>query len=253
MHYPPNPHYGNGRYRRAIHLDQSMPGLVVALMEDTNHGFSLHLSHDGHCITDLSAKALRIPLNTCVDAPGQLAQLVGFPLSGALADWFRKGNPSAQCTHLFDLATLAFRHAGRAAKERRYDIIVEDADRDGILDMRALRDGEQVFHWRMNSELTATYPECIAGKPMMRGFHQWASELFTGDDLELAAQLQRGGFVSFARRFDHNAVSGKIAAEDGVRLGTCYSYSESRIHQSVRLTDSVRDFSDCPEQLLTFQ
>lgn len=253
MDYPKNPDYGNGRFRRAILMRHTEPGRVEAQLEDTCHGFAVRLDHDGERVTGIDGTALRFPLSTCVDAPRQLAPLVGFPLNGRLADWFKVGNPGGQCTHLFDLATLAFSHASRDDVERRYDIVIEDADADGILDMMALCNGELKLHWKMDSRDTLTSPADLAGKPMMRGFHQWASVMFFGDDLEIASQMQRGGFVCSARRYDANARAGRRAADHGMPRGTCYSYSEPAVQHAIGLAGATRDFSECPEQLLKFR
>ena len=44
--YPRNPDYGTGTYRRRIRLEQG-DGCVYGALEDTNHGFTVTVYHDG--------------------------------------------------------------------------------------------------------------------------------------------------------------------------------------------------------------
>ena len=48
--YPRNTNYGSGCYRRRIRLEHS-DGCVIGALEDTNHGFTVTVHHDGEQIT----------------------------------------------------------------------------------------------------------------------------------------------------------------------------------------------------------
>ncbi|HUH37003.1 MAG TPA: DUF2889 domain-containing protein [Spongiibacteraceae bacterium] len=245
-----NPLYGTGRYRRAILLGK-VPGAVSAALEDCNHGFTLTLEHNGAAVTAVRAETHRAPLTTCVDAPQALDALVGFPLDGSASDFRTRAKPTSQCTHLFDLASLALAHARRGERERRYDVVVEDAV-DGLSRMSVQRNGTPLLEWLATEQHTLVEPDGLAGRPIMSGFHAWASSHYSGDAFEAAVVLQRGYFVAQARRFNIEANAGQPALGNGMRGGVCYSYNQPAIAHAYHCADSARDFSDCPEQLLKF-
>jgi chromosomal replication initiation ATPase DnaA len=76
--YPRNPDYGTGTYRRRIRLEQG-DGCVYGALEDTNHGFTVTVYHDGEHVTAIEGDAKRVPYTSC---PGALNPIKGYIGSG---------------------------------------------------------------------------------------------------------------------------------------------------------------------------
>ncbi|MBW2940751.1 DUF2889 domain-containing protein [Zhongshania aquimaris] len=249
--YPENPNYGLGRYRRRIRLT-SIGNSVHGELEDSNHAFRCEISHDGERVTDIQSEVLRIPFNTCPGASEPIRKLIGLSLCDDIQELIPHTDTSGNCTHLLDLALLAIRHARRQESERVYDICIEDQQGEQTAQAEILANGELVHSWQThNWEIIEPAP--LTGKVLYKGFSQWASATFSGDIKEAAFALQKGYFVSSARRYNINAQAGLPAAEHmDVMLGACYSYSSPQIEVALRTANSARDFSDTPEQLLMF-
>lgn len=244
----PNAHYGGGVYRRRIALHAS-PGEVKAELEDGPHGFRLRLLHDGEFITAVEPQAIRYPFTTCPGAVHLLQALLAKPLALEAAALRTILVPGNNCTHLYDLATLALAHAQRPCCSRVYDVEVPD-ERDGETSARVAVDGVSVHHWRVR-EHQLLAPQNLAGASLMSGFYRWVSQVFSGDQLQAAQVLQRGYFVSQARRYDLKNAAGRPASDDSMPQGSCYTYNHGVVENAVR-TGAVRDFSDSPELLLKF-
>ncbi|HRF88361.1 MAG TPA: DUF2889 domain-containing protein [Pseudomonadales bacterium] len=249
--YPRNPHYGTGAYRRRIRLEQR-EGAVFGALEDTNHGFTVTVTHDGERVTAIDAQTKRIPYTSCPGAVEPINGYIGTSIHASLRDLNFHMPPSSNCTHLLDLTVMAIRHAASAKPVRQWDITVTDQTeaRDAICTV--LRDGEQVFQWQAR-DLQLTQPAEFAGNPFYLGFGKWATKCFEGDELEAAFILQKGYFVSLARFFDVEQMAGEpaLASQEGMG-GACYTYSHPAIEHGVRTAGCVRDFSDCEEKLLRF-
>jgi len=249
--FPPNPDYGSGCFRRRIRLTGTA-GQVVAELEDNCHGFRATLSHDGHHITAVNAETLRIPFNTCAGAIAPIQALVGVAVGSDPKTVNAAINPFSNCTHLFDLSVLAIAHAARGDTTRIYDVVVDD-ERDGQpANAIAYLDGKEVLRFKTREWELLDPPELL-GKPLFRGFAAWANDYFQGDEREAAFVLQKGYFVSSARRIDARKIEGSRGTDHPHIPGACHTYSEGIIEQAVRLVDTVRDFTDCPEQLLRFK
>lgn len=244
---PLNPDFGNGVYRRRIRL-QGLPGKVVAELEDCNHGFRSVVYHDGEKVTAIEPEALRVPLTTCDGALQPLRDLVGTPLSLSSLDISRAVNPKSQCTHLYDLSVLAIHHATRGQTERQFDIAIPD-EKDGPTEATVSLNGTVLLRWTI-ANWTLCNPGQLHGLSLGKGFSKWASSLYQGDEQEAAFMLQKGYFVSGARRYDIAKLAGvKVTEANGI---ACYSYSPERMEQAVRTENSTRDFTDCEQQLLKF-
>lgn len=245
----PNPAYGTGVFRRRIRLSND-GNRVVAELEDCNHGFALTLTHNGQSVTAITAQAIRFPFNTCPDAVTALQGFVGCPLTATAAEIRQQVRPERNCTHLYDLAILAMAQASRPQRSRQYDVTVPD-EADGVLTVEVSRDGILLHSWQIRNRIIIA-PARLAGKPMMKGFYQWATAEFAGDDLEAAEVLQRGFFVSHTRRLDLKHSVGRPASGDHMPDGSCYSYNRGVVEKAFQASDNVRDFTDTPELLLRF-
>lgn len=251
MTHPSNPDYGHGAFRRRIRLYNEV-GQVGAELEDCNHGFRLIIKHQQQRINAIEVEALRFPLSSCPGAIKPLQALVGCQLDSSAATFKQASQPRSNCTHLYDLALLAVNHAQRNEVERIYDVEVPDS-MNAQQSMSVFRNGEKVHHWQIDQQMIIE-PSEFRAKPIMQGFSKWSQQHFSdAEQLEAAQVLQRGYFVARARRVELNNRGGEPAINDSMMIGACYSYSPEVVEQALRLAGTVRDFSDCPEQLLKFQ
>ncbi|WP_168159980.1 DUF2889 domain-containing protein [Steroidobacter denitrificans] len=226
---------------RQVHVD----------LEDTNHAFRLVLSHDGEHITAIEPEFVRHPFNTCPESKKYLVGLlIGQPLQ-QVPDIRRALETRSSCTHVTDMTALALSHVGEPGLERLYDIEVDD-ERDGRARARITCDGLAMHDWIVAAHAVVE-PRVFAGQPMMRGFHAWAREAFSGLQREAAFMLQRGYFVAQARRYDSSPEREHPAIRDGMPDGVCYSYSAPVVQRAERIEGSRRDFTDNPEALLRFE
>lgn len=247
---PLNPDYGKGCYRRLIHLDARRDGVLEAALEDDAHAFAVSLRHDGRVVLDLQARAERFPLTTCPGAVEPLRALRGALLGATPAELNAHTDPSANCTHLHDLALLAIGHALRAEREWRYTITIPDAIKGRTRPVLRCN-GRELLAWEVyNGVIEADAP--YAGQTLLGGFTRWARAALEPDALAHSLMLQRGFYVSMSRLFDMDKASYRSAAEHPMPAGVCYSYSPERVAQAFDLPGNRRDFTDCEEQLLSW-
>lgn len=246
----PNSQYGSGTFRRRIRLCAD-EGLVSVELEDGNHGFRLRLRHDGQAVTAVVADTVRHPFGTCAEAVQPLALFVGHRLADGIKPLRDRLDPGGHCTHLFGMAMLAVAHAGRGHHRLEYDIAIDD-ETDAPARAEILRDGQPVHCWGVQARHIVSPPE-LAGRPMMRGFHPWASQAFDGDALEAALALQRGYFVAQSRRYDFDPPHENPGVADGMPQGSCYSYNHGVVERAFRSAGTVRDFTHRAERLLRFE
>ena len=76
---------------------------------------------------------------------------------------------------------------------------------------------------------------------MRKGFARWATQHFTGDELEAAFVFSNAYFVSFTRRYDTRAWTGKSPTGHGEMVGNCYSYQPEIARGGVYLARESRD------------
>lgn len=249
--FPANPNYGSGCFRRRIRLVGGQ-NCVIAELEDSCHGFRAVVHHDGQWITSLDAQTLRIPFNTCAGATRPIQALVGVAVGSDPKSINDAVNPFSNCTHLFDLSVLAIAHAARGQLTRIYDVVVTDEQGNEPADAIVYLDNREVLRFKTRQWELLGPPE-LRGKPLFRGFAAWANDYFQGDEREAAFVLQKGYFVSSARRIDSQKIEGSRGTDYPHIPGACHTYSAAVIEQAVRLPATIRDFSDCPEQLLSFK
>lgn len=251
FNYPLNPNFGEGIYRRAICLEQH-DGYVSGDLEDCNHGFQVKLYHNGQQITAVTGEARRIPFTTCHQAIDPLQSLVGMPLGLSAYELIKRVDPRANCTHWMDLALLALVHAARGNElVREYRVDVPDEDDKPTL-VTVQRNGEKVLEWQVQ-EWVVQAPAHLADKTLFRGFARWANDVLADEDeKEAAFVLQKGYFVSRARRFDTNSMAGESANAHQTMFDACFTYSEPQRSVATRTANTAYDFSNTPEQLLRF-
>lgn len=244
----PNPDYGSGVFRRRLRLVVSTRRIDVDL-EDSNHAFRLTLRHDGERIMVVEPDYVRHPFTTCPESRRFLSRLAGRPLAGT--DARRVIETREACTHLMDMTSMALAHWHEDGLRRLYDLAVED-ERDDRTLARISCDGAPVHEWVVVRHAIVE-PHDLAARPVMKGFHGWASVTFAGMAFEAAMALQRGYFVAQARRFTTDPERDHPAIGDGMPDGVCYSYSRPAVQRALRIAGSKREFGSNPEGLLTFR
>lgn len=251
FNYPVNPNFGQGIYRRRIRLQQCA-GYVAGDLEDCNHGFQVQVYHDGKQVTKVAGQARRQPFTTCDQAIEPLQALQGIALGLSSEELVKTMNPRANCTHWLDLALLAIQHASRKNEEiREYDMAITDED-DKPANITLKRNGDLVLQWQVE-DWCILQPENLVGNTLYRGFAHWANAVFANDDdKEAAFVLQKGYFVSRARRFDTIIMAGESANAHASMYDACFTYSQPRRDVAVRTENTTVDFTHIPEQLLRF-
>ncbi|MBP8232158.1 MAG: DUF2889 domain-containing protein [Rhizorhabdus sp.] len=237
-HFPVDPAFGTGIYRRRLRF-AAWSGGVAAQVSDTHHGYWLDLRHNRHQITAIEAAFLRAPTYACAGAAAGLEALVGVPLDEPAQDILTRLPAQANCTHLGDLALWAIAHIGRSAF---WDIEIPDQSHHPVW-ITIAADGRQIHRWQiLDHGITA--PEHLSGRPLMRGFARWAHAAFDGDALLAATMLQRGIFVARGRQHIVDRLPLTPLADAAGMEGMCWAYSGDRLTSAHGTIGYVRDFTD---------
>lgn len=250
MGNPPNPAFGSGFARRRVRLTGT-PGAVFAELEDHAHAMRLRLFHSDGTITAIEPDFHRVPMNTCPSAAEPLSALLGEPIGQPLGAFFGGGRARRNCTHMFDLAWLAQRHAMRGATTRLYAIDIPDRF-DDRQEISATCDGALLFRLIVEDGMIVS-PEPFAGRHLFRGFAPWLTDSGLSDaEIEAAVMLQKVSLIIPARRWQFGG--GPLGeAERQFTTGLCHGYAAETIDRAYRLGDNIRDFSAEPEELLRFR
>ncbi|MCB1616854.1 MAG: DUF2889 domain-containing protein [Pseudomonadales bacterium] len=244
-----NPDYGNGCLRRRILLTR-LDNAVVAEQEDDNHAFRIHLEHNNDIVTDIKAETLRIPMSTCNGAADKLKECIGSSVSQNPRSLGQHHNPKSHCTHLFDLAGLAITHITKKEKQRLFDIAIHD-EKDGLMQCSVALNQRMIFHWNIRSQLIENEGPW-QGVNVQKGFSGWVENNLAGDEAEAALSLSRAYFISITRRVLVEKNAGMKIANDLMTKGVCYTYSKPAVDTAYRLHDTTRDFTDSPDEMLSF-
>lgn len=248
--HPEAPRFGKGMTRRRVRLTGE-PGLVFAELEDHAHAMRLRLHHDGGRIVAIEPDFHRYPLTACAGAAEPLQALVGEPVGQDARSFFGGGRARRNCTHMFDLAWLAQRHALRGTTQRLYAIDIPDAP-EGLMDVIVQCDGAALLRLAVEDNVIRS-PQPFAGRHLFRGFASWLSETDALGEAEIEAAMivQKVVLILPARRY--LLPPGPVSdAEKHAVMGVCHSYAPERIDRAERRAGALRDFSDRPEQLLRF-
>lgn len=240
-HFPLNPFYGKGVYRRLLRFSR-VTGAVVATLDDTHHAMWLLIRHDGARISDVCAGISRGPATSCGGAIAGLHNLVDLPLSSGSGAIHAALCATDNCTHLADLATWAIRSAAtQGLGVTSFHIHV--ADDDGLpFQLGITRDDRSVHRWLARGGEVVS-PRPLAPMPLMRGFMAHAKRHFAGDALEAAIMLQRGFFVARGRRHLVD-LAPPVPLRAAIDMAdACYSYAGDRFHAAVSHVGYVRDFT----------
>ncbi len=250
----PHPRYGKRIFRRRIRL--LVEGNTVrGGLEDNLHACRLALRHDGQCITAIEGEWLRFPTQICPAAALHLQRLNGHALTASRAEFRRWENPRTHCTHLHDLLGFAIAQALRGTPSRQYDVTLPDPGADGTTSAEVALDGRVVHSWRI-AHPRILEPAELAGREVLRGFAAWSAQYWSGDELEAAAVLQMAIIIGTSQQWDlaamrqrapHETLSARERAAN-----SCFAYQDERFDSALPVVDSVRDYGDIPDELVTF-
>lgn len=245
--------YGEGIYRRRIRLEAE-GDVVRGQLADDFHHFGVELRHDGERVRAIKGNDVRFPWTTCGGSVTVLSKLVDMPITRNLFTVARHTDPRLQCTHLFDLASLAVCHASRqrvgGARDRQFDVALPDrcaATTETTLTV----DGEQRIFWRMDGlRVARSEPEIFEGHRLMgAAFNRFVERDLDPDLSEAALVLRRAVMIGLGRQYDFDRIA--RAKTFGEVVGSaCYTFHPDRVEEAERMLGSVRDFTDAPDGLL---
>jgi Protein of unknown function (DUF2889) len=230
------------RRRVGIHsTGDATRGEVRACLEDDFHHFRVRIPHVNGTVHHVEGWAVRHPYSTCPLAANQLAHLVNAPLNGLAHSVMRVTDPSAQCTHLMELAGLAIAAASRSIAQRWYDIAVPRRVAGRTL-ATLDRDGRRMLAWEL-VDTTITAPAPFQGVSLRKGMAAWALANLSEDEAEAALVLRRCALISLGRAMNLDA---QVHAEP---TGRCFVQQPERAEQGLRIAGSIIDFSETAKDL----
>ena len=221
---------------------------VIGDMEDDFHRFHLVLEHDGERVTDVAGEARRYPWTECPGATQPLRALVGAPVTDDPTGAAAQVNPRVNCTHLFDLASLALTHAARGSGRRSYDIAIPDRV-EGVTRATLRRDGAELLCWDVkNTRIRGPAP--FAGVTM-RGsaFVAWTVDHLDPEMAAAALALRRATFIAMGRfRNLDDAATAEVYMP--LAKGSCHTFTVGIAERAARVKGTTLDFTHHPERLL---
>jgi Protein of unknown function (DUF2889) len=218
-------------FRRRILIEPG-PGRVTAELEDDWHRMAVSLLHCEGIILDVAADMKRWPWSSC---PGALERLSDTFTGVALKDVARRGEKTANCTHLYDLAVFAAAHA-HDSDVATYDVHVFDPV-DGISHAELRRGGVMLLEWIL-ADHRFTMPLCLAGRRLTE-IGDWIATL-DPSMREAARVLRWTAIMAFGRTMD--IPDGSSAAQ--FPTGACYTFQPDKAATAIRLPGAWVDFSD---------
>lgn len=218
-------------FRRRILIEPER-GRVTAELEDDWHRMVVSLVHADGVIVQVVADMKRWPWSSC---PGAVERLSRTFTGVALADAARRGEKTANCTHLHDLALFAAAHAGDADAVA-YDIHVSDiveTTSHAVL----CRDGVMLLAWTLVDH-RFTVPPDLAGRRLTE-MGDWIATL-DPNAREAARVLRWAAIMAFGRTMD--IPGGSSAAQ--FPTGACYTFQPDKAATATRSPAAWIDFSE---------
>ncbi len=215
-------------FRRRFRITPAV-GHVSCALEDDFHCMTVVVHHDGEIATAVEPLMHRAPWTTC---PGAVEQLRSTFTGVSLAGFAERGEKTANCTHLFDLALLAAAHAFDT-ETLVYDILVSDP-RDGQRRVELRRNGVPELAWT-EASFRIVEPAELAGMTLDR-LRPWIDTL-DPQRREAARLLRWGNMLANGRVIPLERQS------DATHMPpNCYSFQPQRAAVARRV-GVIRDFS----------
>lgn len=238
QHYPPNPAYGTGIYRRRITFTRRTDGIDVALLDDF-HDMGVTLTVDGYAITDAAARMDRFPKTSCPGAIAALHALIGRPVTALALSAAERGG---QCTHLVELARLGLSRLARDEGNGIVEIALTDRDASGEQRLVLHQDGKPALAWVLRDEALVE-PAEHRGQSLFGGFVRWVHAALPPEEADLWRMAQMAVFVARGRAYVVDSDRPRRVSEEPARFGACFSYSGASFDSALDNTGYVRDFS----------
>jgi hypothetical protein len=216
-------------YRRRFRITPLADRVTTAL-EDDYHHMVVTVHHANGIATAIEADLLRAPWTTC---PGSPAKAIATFTGVALAEFTARGEKTANCTHLHDLAVLAATHAGdRAATV--IDILVSDQV-GGKNRAELRRNGETLLRWVIEGGFTLVEPAQFGGVHLMK--IKPLLEASDAEGQEWIKLLRWGAIVAHGRAIPMSA------QDDASRMPpNCFTFQPERKGEAKRV-GVIKDFS----------
>lgn len=211
-------------------------GECRGVLHDDFHHFRVTVKHEDGVVRSVEAQTLRGPYSLCARAGEELAGLAGAPLARTMDAAGEGLSARLQCTHQFDLATLAIAAAGRNA-DCRYDAGVR-VEGPELFRGSVSRDGVELFGWQV-TESTISDPPPFQGRELGVGFAQWARAALDPDAAEAALILRRTFVLARARRH----IPRLDSLPSATPTGNCWVQQPGTAETAARLRGVVRDYS----------
>jgi hypothetical protein len=240
---------GSTVYRRRIRmLANRGAGRASAELEDDFHHFAARIEHDGTRVTGIHGDAVRVPWTTCPGSVSALSVLKGVALTRDLSRLSSAVELGAQCTHLFDCATLAIAMAASGRARRVYDVEVPEPC-EGAMKVRLARDGEALLDWDLQDFVVRSKGVVQGCMLVGSAFSQRARSISDPDESEAVLVLRRAVLISMARSFDMDRVEDPEAFARAVGA-RCHTFSAEHGASAARIVGANRDFTQGAEALL---
>lgn len=215
-------------FRRRFRITPAA-GQVRCELEDDFHCMAVVVHHDGLIASAVEPQMIRVPWTTC---PGAVEQLRSTFSGVALAAFAERGEKTANCTHLFDLALLAAAHADDR-DELVFDILVSDPQ-GGQRRAELRRNGVALLGWT-EASFRIVEPAELAGMTIDK-LRPWIDTL-DAERQEAARLLRWGNMLANGRVIPLERQS------DATRMPpNCYSFQPQRAAIAKRV-GVIRDFS----------
>lgn len=231
----PAPDDSSPGFRRRFRITPKQ-GTICSEVEDDYHCMKVTLNHNGETVTDIEAIMERAPWTTCPGAQKKLEEtFVGLALQG----FTERGEKQDNCTHLYDLALLAAKHAADS-QVLEYDILVSDPV-EGRRYAQIRCEGQVLLDWS-EADFHVIAPPELAGTRLDK-LGRWISTL--DPQLQEAAKLLRWGNM-----IAHGRSIPMAQQSDATRMPpNCYTFQPQRAVQAERV-GVIYDFSDGTRQPL---
>jgi hypothetical protein len=240
IHYPPNPAYGTGCYRRRIIFLRRTDGIDVALLDDY-HDMGVALTVDDGLIVDVAAHMDRFPKTSCPGAVAALRMLIGRSASASAAALSAEER-GGQCTHLVELARLGLTRLVRGEPSGIAEIALTDRDEAGRQQLTLELDGKLARVWVLQDEAILE-PDTYRGRSLFGGFIRWVDAQFPPEEADLWRMAQMAAFVARGRAYVVDGNVPRRVADEPSRHGACHSFSGAAFETAYDNTGYVRDMS----------
>ena len=245
-HYPPNPAYGTGVFRRRLRMAAS-EGVVRCVLNDPYHAMWVDLRVGNGRIADVCAGMWRTPKTACPGAVFALGELAGMEVASAAASIFAEGRAGRNCTHLLDIARFGLGCHLRDETARVLDLIVPHSDAAGRSRVRAEADGRVIHDWELDKG-ALTGAAGLAGPLLALGGAM--RERLGGIELEAALALRMAVFVAAGQAFVTDGPVPVRALDETERYGDCFAFSAPVLAGCIDNIGYVQNFTEGLVELL---